>query len=315
MKLFSIPLSVNPARIIFKIIPTTLVGLVLLVAAFSKGTDIVRFSRQIEQLITSVVQNHQFDLTIVGFSIATAVLLIELLLGAMLVTGWKRETAARWSFLLFIGFIVVIIYEIARKSGADCGCFGALLRRSGWEALVEDIVILILLLPSLFRSASNSDIPLVSSVVKAIQRFAAVALFIAGIIWMVIFLFNPPTWSALQRGSDWSYKPDRIFTHPKHYVWLFSPNCEECQNLVPLISELSGKRSVYAITSATPGRVAEFELDFQPRFPIAIADQELIDGWALPNGSLAFVEGGKVKAVLKTGQIADLEQVLTRMER
>jgi len=304
------PYWVNPAPLIFRSIPSKIVGLVLLVAAFSKGTDIVRFGLQIEQLITSVVPTINFDLTTIGFSIAVGVLLIELLLGAMLVTGWKLERAARWTVVLFLLFIVIIIWEIARGSGADCGCFGALLRRSGWQALAEDLILIIILIPSTFSFSTPS------SIVTSLRKFFAMALVVVGIIWMVIFHFNPPSWSALQPGTEWKFQPRIVVPmNTGYYVWFFSPNCQECQQLLPTITGLSSQKPLYAVTSATEGRVAEFELDFVPNFHIAITTQEEMERWGIPNGSLAYIVDKRIKAVLKAGQITNLEQLIQRMEQ
>ena len=72
--------------------------------------------------------------------IAAAVLpWLEILAGVALAAGiWKRASALIISGLL-VFFIVLTLVTIARGLDVECGCFGALSRKSGFGVILEDL--------------------------------------------------------------------------------------------------------------------------------------------------------------------------------
>ncbi|MBW8782596.1 MAG: DoxX family membrane protein [Verrucomicrobia bacterium] len=69
----------------------------------------------------------------------------EILLGALLLTGWQLPAAALAATLLASGFAAALGLALARGLVVDCGCFGegAPSIRHTWVALGRDIVVLI----------------------------------------------------------------------------------------------------------------------------------------------------------------------------
>jgi uncharacterized membrane protein YphA (DoxX/SURF4 family) len=85
--------------------------------------------------------------------IAAAVLpWLEILAGVALAAGiWKRASALIISGLL-VFFIVLTLVTIARGLDVECGCFGALSRKSGFGVILEDLGMLFMGLSLFFVS-------------------------------------------------------------------------------------------------------------------------------------------------------------------
>ena len=91
---------------------------------------------------------------LVGQSLAFIAALIlpwlEIVAGVFLIAGiWKRGAALIISGLL-VFFIVLTLVTMIRGLDVDCGCFGALSRKSGWSVILEDLAMLYLGLCLLF---------------------------------------------------------------------------------------------------------------------------------------------------------------------
>jgi len=93
-----------------------------------------------------------YDLVGQSLSFIAAVVLpwLEILAGLALAAGvWKRASALIISGLL-VFFIVLTLVTIARGLDVDCGCFGALSRKSGFGVILEDLGMLFMGLCLLF---------------------------------------------------------------------------------------------------------------------------------------------------------------------
>jgi putative oxidoreductase len=75
---------------------------------------------------------------------------LEILAGAFLIAGiWTRGAALVISSLLVM-FIMLTVITMIRGLDVECGCFGAVSRKSGWGVIVEDLAMLYLGLCWLF---------------------------------------------------------------------------------------------------------------------------------------------------------------------
>lgn len=93
-----------------------------------------------------------YDLVGQSLSFIAAIVLpwLEILAGVALAAGvWKRASALIISGLL-VFFIVLTLVTIARGLDVDCGCFGALSRKSGLGVILEDLGMLFMGLGLLF---------------------------------------------------------------------------------------------------------------------------------------------------------------------
>jgi uncharacterized membrane protein YphA (DoxX/SURF4 family) len=99
-----------------------------------------------------------YDLVGQSLSFIAAVVLpwLEILAGVALAAGiWKRASALIISGLL-VFFIVLTLVTIARGLDVDCGCFGALSRKSGFGVILEDLGMLFMGLVLLFSKKGQS---------------------------------------------------------------------------------------------------------------------------------------------------------------
>lgn len=93
-----------------------------------------------------------------SLSFIAAVILpwLEILAGLALAAGvWKRASALIISGLL-VFFILLTLVTIFRGLDVDCGCFGALSRKSGLGVLLEDALMLFMGLCLLFAPAKRT---------------------------------------------------------------------------------------------------------------------------------------------------------------
>jgi putative oxidoreductase len=96
------------------------------------------------------IRNYRLVGQSLSFLAAIVLPWLEILAGAFLIAGvWKRGAALVLSALLAL-FIVLTVVTMIRGLDVDCGCFGAVSRKSGWSVIVEDLVMLCLGLCVLF---------------------------------------------------------------------------------------------------------------------------------------------------------------------
>jgi putative oxidoreductase len=90
------------------------------------------------------IRNYRFVGQSLSFIAAIVLPWLEILAGTFLVVGiWKRGATLVISGLL-VFFILLTFITMARGLDIDCGCFGALSRRSGLGVIIEDLAMLYL---------------------------------------------------------------------------------------------------------------------------------------------------------------------------
>jgi uncharacterized membrane protein YphA (DoxX/SURF4 family) len=90
------------------------------------------------------IRNYRLVGQSLSFIAALVLPWLEILAGAFLVIGiWKRGAALVVSGLL-VFFIVLTLVTMIRGLDVDCGCFGAISRKSGWGVVLEDLGMLAL---------------------------------------------------------------------------------------------------------------------------------------------------------------------------
>ncbi|MCJ7486043.1 MAG: DoxX family membrane protein [Candidatus Aminicenantes bacterium] len=96
------------------------------------------------------IRNYRLVGQSLSFIAAVVLPWLEILAGVALAAGiWKRASALIISGLL-VFFILLTLVTIARGLDVDCGCFGALSRRSGFGVVLEDLGMLFMGLCLLF---------------------------------------------------------------------------------------------------------------------------------------------------------------------
>ena len=97
------------------------------------------------------IRNYRLVGQSLSFIAAVVLPWLEILAGVVLAAGiWTRASALIISGLL-VFFILLTLVTILRGLDVDCGCFGALSRKSGLGVIFEDAAMLYMALCTLFE--------------------------------------------------------------------------------------------------------------------------------------------------------------------
>lgn len=278
-------------------------GCVFLLAAGSKGTDLIRFSRQIESLIVSTGVSVSGYISIAAGILCVVIILAELVLGAMLVTNYRSRDASRISVVLMVGFLGLAVWGIISRSMLECSCFGPLLERSAGSAIIEDLILLGFAITGAFYP----------SIHKPKRVRITVLLIVAGIGWSLLFYIFPPGWSAMRVGAKWrSFTTEPVLTLPDHLaIWVFETECDKCQEQVDILNLYANSELaplICGLTDCTPGRLAEFKLDFQPSFSLYRTDKKNIRRLGITTGDIIEIRRNEVSKISHLTEIHGMMQ-------
>jgi len=121
------------------------VGILFIVSGFIKLNDPVGFSFKLEEYFSPGVLDLAF-LEPIALEISIAVVILEVLLGIMLLVGFRIKFTI-WSLLLMIVFFTFLtFYSAYFNKVTDCGCFGDAIKLTPWESFIKDIILLILII-------------------------------------------------------------------------------------------------------------------------------------------------------------------------
>ncbi|WP_338407497.1 BT_3928 family protein [uncultured Flavobacterium sp.] len=149
------------------------VGILFIISGLIKLNDPLGFSYKLEEYFSEPVFNIPF---FVPYSLATALFLVilEVVLGVMLLLGYKSKYTI-WSLLLLIVmFTFLTFYSAYFDVVKDCGCFGDALHLTPWQSFSKDIILLFLILVLFFNQKLIK--PLFSNTIQNILAFSGMAL-------------------------------------------------------------------------------------------------------------------------------------------
>ena len=122
-----------------------LVGLLFILSGLIKLNDPVGFSFKLEEYFSQSVLDLPF-LMPYALAISLVVVILEVVLGIMLLLGYKRNLTV-WSLLLMILFFTFLtFYSAYFNKVTDCGCFGDAIKLTPWESFTKDVILLIFIL-------------------------------------------------------------------------------------------------------------------------------------------------------------------------
>lgn len=127
-----------------------LVGVLFIISGLIKLNDPVGFSFKLQEYFNAEVLNLEF---LISYALALAVIIVifEVVLGVMLLVGYKRKFTL-WSLLLMIVFFTFLtFYSAYFNKVTDCGCFGDALKLTPWQSFTKDVVLLVLILVIFFN--------------------------------------------------------------------------------------------------------------------------------------------------------------------
>tara|TARA_R110001592_G_scaffold109196_1_gene304665 strand:+ start:2811 stop:3908 length:1098 start_codon:yes stop_codon:yes gene_type:complete len=121
------------------------VGILFIISGFIKLNDPVGFSFKLEEYFSQGVLDLPF-LTPYALAISILVVVVEVMVGVMLILGYKRKITV-WTLLAMIVFFTFLtFYSAYFNKVTDCGCFGDAIKLTPWESFTKDVVLLILIL-------------------------------------------------------------------------------------------------------------------------------------------------------------------------
>jgi uncharacterized membrane protein YphA (DoxX/SURF4 family)/peroxiredoxin len=121
------------------------VGILFIISGFIKLNDPVGFSFKLEEYFGQGVLDLPF-LIPYALAISILVVVVEVMVGVMLILGYKRKITV-WTLLaMIIFFTFLTFYSAYFNKVTDCGCFGDAIKLTPWESFTKDVVLLILIL-------------------------------------------------------------------------------------------------------------------------------------------------------------------------
>ncbi len=202
------------------------VGVLFIISGYIKLNDPNGFSFKLEEYFSQGVLDLPF-LIPHALKIAIIVVILEVLLGVMLLVGFRVKLTL-WSLLLMIvGFSFLTFYSAYFNKVTDCGCFGDAIKLTPWQSFTKDIVLLVLII-ILFKGRKYIGSIFDSNVKRII---ALAALVISGLYanyvlnHLPVIDFRPYYIGAnIEEGmSVPEGAPESVF----EYAWRFDKNGEE----------------------------------------------------------------------------------------
>ncbi|WP_396186215.1 BT_3928 family protein [Flavobacterium sp.] len=126
------------------------VGILFIISGLIKLNDPIGFSYKLDEYFSTTVFNIPF---FVPYTLVIALFLVilEVVLGVMLLIGYKSKLTI-WSLLLLvILFTFLTFYSAYFDVVKDCGCFGDALHLTPWQSFSKDIILLFFILILFFN--------------------------------------------------------------------------------------------------------------------------------------------------------------------
>ncbi len=118
------------------------VGILFIISGFIKLNDPVGFSFKLEEYFSQGVLDLPF-FEPHALTISIIVVIFEVLVGVMLLVGFRVKFTV-WSLLIMIiGFTFLTFYSAYFNKVTDCGCFGDAIKLTPWESFTKDIILLV----------------------------------------------------------------------------------------------------------------------------------------------------------------------------
>ncbi len=159
-----------------------LVSVTFIFSGFVKLVDPLGSAYKFEEYFGTDVLGLEF---LSPFALQFSVLLIlaEIMLGVMLLVGFKSKLTVWSLFVITLLFLFLTWYSAYYDKVTDCGCFGDAVKLTPWETFYKNLILIVL---TLFLMLRVFDIQPISSDIFA-RRISLISLFIfVGIIFYVL---------------------------------------------------------------------------------------------------------------------------------
>lgn len=126
-----------------------LVGCLFIFSGFIKANDALGFSYKLEEYFEVFKGDTGLSLFEwfghMALPLAIIVCVSEMLLGIMLLIGYKRDLTLWLLFAQIVFFTFLTFYSACYNKVTHCGCFGDFLKLKPWESFWKDIALMILI--------------------------------------------------------------------------------------------------------------------------------------------------------------------------
>lgn len=122
-----------------------LVGALFIFSGFVKLVDPIGSQYKFQEYFSESVLNMEF---LIPYALPFAIVLIvaEILLGVMILIGYKSKITVWSLFLLTLVFLFLTWYSAYYNKVTDCGCFGDAIKLSTWETFYKNVILIVLIL-------------------------------------------------------------------------------------------------------------------------------------------------------------------------
>lgn len=127
-----------------------LVGALFIFSGFVKLVDPIGSQFKFEEYFSQSVLDMEY---LIPYALAFSIILIlaEILLGVILLLGYKAK-ATLWSLLVLSGvFLFLTWYSAYYNKVTDCGCFGDAITLTPWETFYKNVILIVLIVFMLFK--------------------------------------------------------------------------------------------------------------------------------------------------------------------
>ena len=158
------------------------VGILFIISGLIKLNDPIGFSYKLAEYFSEPVFNMPF-FTPLALAIALFLVILEVVLGIMLLIGYKTKFTV-WSLLILIVlFTFLTFYSAYFNVVKDCGCFGDALKLTPWQSFTKDIVLLFFILILFFNQKLGK--PLFGNSVQNIIIYVTIVLSSLTGVWVL----------------------------------------------------------------------------------------------------------------------------------
>lgn len=122
-----------------------IVGALFIFSGFVKLVDPIGSQYKFQEYFSEGVLNMEF---LVPYALPFAILLIiaEILLGVMILVGYKPKVTVWSLFFITLIFLFLTWYSAYYNKVTDCGCFGDAIKLTPWETFYKNIILIALIL-------------------------------------------------------------------------------------------------------------------------------------------------------------------------
>ncbi|MAU15893.1 MAG: DoxX family protein [Muricauda sp.] len=203
-----------------------LVGILFIISGLIKLNDPMGFSFKLEEYFSPSVLDLPF-LTPLALAISIFVVIAEVILGVLLLIGFKPKFTV-WSLLLMIVFFTFLtFYSAYFNKVTDCGCFGDAIKLTPWESFTKDVILLVFILILFFGKKYITPLfsPKTNWIIGGVALLACVLFANHVLAHLPSVDFRPyKIGTNIQEGMSMPEDaPQPIY----EYVWRFKVNGEE----------------------------------------------------------------------------------------